>query len=203
MKRKIVGMFVCMLLITTILPLTVMAGDEQHPEIKDIAGDAFGYIDINSIWFFENKTTPEFLYVSMKINGPREYVPQQTFAVMWTYKNIEYACALGVGFSLNHWLNFDIVIGPHDNQIIPINGTYNFETGIITWKIPKSIIGNPQTGDVLMSTWSNAFRRLGFLGRIGFTRTYLDLIILLVFGNNMWDFAPNIGEYGLDYAIQY
>ena len=50
MKRKIVGMFVCMLLITTILPVTVMAGDEQHPEIKDIAGDAFGYIDINSIY---------------------------------------------------------------------------------------------------------------------------------------------------------
>jgi hypothetical protein len=55
----------------------------------------------------------------------------------------------------------------------------------------------------LTGTWSNAFRRLGFLGRIGFTRTYLDLIILLVFGNNMWDYAPNIGEYGLEYVIQY
>ena len=203
MKKKILGLFVCMLLVTTILPITVMAGDEQHPEIRDNAGDAFGYIDINSVWFFENKETPEFLYVSEKINGPREYVPQQTFAVIWTYKNIEYACVLGAGFSVNRWLNFDVTIGPHDNEIINVNGTYNFETGIITWKIPKSIIGNPQTGDVLTGTWSNAFRRLGFIGRIGFTRNILDMIIFFVFGNNMWDYAPDAPGYGLDYIIQY
>jgi hypothetical protein len=104
---------------------------------------------------------------------------------------------------LNRWLNFDVSIGPHDNEIINVNGTYNFETGIITWKIPKNIIGAPQAGDVLTNTWSNAFRRLGFIGRIGFTRTALDIIILLAFGNNMWDYAPEKGEHGLDYIIQY
>jgi hypothetical protein len=206
MRKKILGIFVCMLLITTILPITAMAGDEQNPEITDITGDAFGYIDIKSVWFFENKETPEFLYVSMKINEPKHFVPQQTFAVFWTYNNIEYSVGLGVGFSFVKWESFDVVIYDdqhHDAEIIPINGTYDIDTGIITCEIPKAIIGYPQTGDVLTHTWSNAFRRLGFIGRIGFTRTFLDLIILLVFNNNMWDYAPERGEHGLDYIIQY
>jgi hypothetical protein len=204
MRKKIIGVFVCMLLITTILPLSALAGDEENPEITDVAGDAFGYIDINSVWFFEKEETPEFLFVSMKINEPSKIVPQQTFAVFWTYNNIEYSCGLGVGFSFDDWQNFDVV-KYYDNkvEIIGINGTYNLETGIITCEIPKAIIGNPKTGDVLTDTWSNAFRRLGFIGRIGFTRNVLDLIMLLVFGNNMWDYGPNRGEHGLDYVIQY
>ena len=203
MRKKIIGILICMLLTTTILPMTAFAGDPENPEITDPTGDAFGYIDINSVWFFEKEVTPEFLYVSEKINGPSNFVPMQTFAVFWTHKNIEYACVLGIGFRLDHWKSFAAVIGNNDDEIIDVNGTYNFETGIITWEIPKDIIGNPQAGDVLKDTWSNAFRRLGFIGRIGFTRTALDVFILLVFGNNMWDYAPAKGEHGLDYIIEH
>jgi len=32
MKSKIVGIFVCMLLITTIIPITASAGDPENPE---------------------------------------------------------------------------------------------------------------------------------------------------------------------------
>lgn len=203
MKKKIIGLFVCMLLITTILPITVLAGDEENPEITDTKGDAFGYIDINSVWFFEKEETPEFLFVSMKINEPSKFIPQQTFGIFWKHKNIEYSCGLGLGFSFKDWKHFDMIKYNDKVEIIEINGTYNLETGIITCEIPKAIIGNPQTGDVLTDTWSNAFRRLGLIGRIGFTRSVLDAIILLVFGNNMWDYAPERGEYGLDYIIQY
>jgi hypothetical protein len=43
-----------MLLVTTILPITVMAGDEQNPEIQDTPeNDVFPYLDIISAWFFE------------------------------------------------------------------------------------------------------------------------------------------------------
>jgi hypothetical protein len=206
MKIKIVGIFICMLLITTILPITALAGDEENPEITDTIGDAFGYIDVDSVWFFEKEETPELLFVSMKINSPSENKFQQTFAVFWIHKNIEYSCGLGVGFSFDDWKRFDVIIYDdkhHDAEIIEVNGSYNLDTGIITCKIPKAIIGNPQTGDVLTDTWSNAFRRLGLIGRIGFTRTVLDALLLLVFGNNMWDYAPERGEYGLDYSIQY
>ena len=51
---------------------------------------------------------------------------------------------------------------------------------------------------------SNAFRRLGILGRIGFSRPLLDSIVFKLYGNFLWDHAPdNYGEYGRDYVIQY
>jgi hypothetical protein len=83
-------------------------------------------------------------------------------------------------------------------------GAYDKSTGIITWKIPKEIIGNPGPGDVLTKTNSTGFQRFGLLGRIGFSRPIIDLLTKRVFGNSLWDNAPdNPDEYGLDYIIQY
>jgi hypothetical protein len=72
MKKKIVGIFVCILLITTILPITAMAGDEQNPEVKDRTRDVklfglftlfpqslFTYVDIVSAWMYEEEDHPE------------------------------------------------------------------------------------------------------------------------------------------------
>ena len=205
--KKIMGIIVFLCLIIPIIPVssTIFPNLIEDPQITDASGDAFGYIDIDSIWFFEKEDTPEFLYVSMKINGPSEFTFQQTFAVFWKCKDIQYSCGLLMGFSLAAWKQFNVIIydDKRYDEIIDVNGTYDFETGVITWMIPKEIIGNPQAGDVLTDTWSNAFRRLGLIGRMGLTRTVLDMIILLVFGNNMWDYAPDRGGYGLDYVIEY
>ena len=72
----------------------------------------------------------------------------------------------------------------------------------ITWEVPKEFIGEPGEDDVLTNTWSNVFRRLGFIGRIGLTRVILDNFIFRFFGNSMWDHAPD-SDYGMDYTIQY
>ena len=40
MKKGIYCLFVCMLLITTFLPITAIAGDEKNPEIQDTSVDA-------------------------------------------------------------------------------------------------------------------------------------------------------------------
>jgi hypothetical protein len=67
MRKKIIGLFVCMLLITTILPITAMAGDENDPEISDTTGDARMNVDIQKAWFFEDPATPEYLYITLKV----------------------------------------------------------------------------------------------------------------------------------------
>ena len=83
-------------------------------------------------------------------------------------------------------------------------GTYDKSTGIITWKIPKDIIGNPEPNDILTKTWSNAFQRYGILGLMGFSRPIIGMFFLKFFNNSLWDFAPNNSdEYGLNYIIQY
>jgi hypothetical protein len=210
MRKKILGLFVCMLLITTILPMTVIAGDEEHPEIKDVAGDAFGYIDINSVWFFEKAETPQFLFVSMKINKPVLYKIQQTFAVQWEYNGLIYGCGHFIFINILGLQNWDA--GQYDNSapyggpnyLSIDNGTYDLSTGIMTFKIPKEIIGDPKPGDVLTKTRSIAFQRPGFLGMIGFSRPMIEVFAELIFGNSLWDNAPDRSdEYGLDYIIQY
>jgi hypothetical protein len=65
MKKKIVGIFICTLLITTILPITgtILAGDEEDPEIVDEPDDdVFDYLDIISAWFYEKEEEPDYLF---------------------------------------------------------------------------------------------------------------------------------------------
>lgn len=195
---------------TTILPITAQAGDEENPEITDTLGDAFGNIDMKSIWFFEKSEEPNYLFVSMKINEPKLYKIQQTFAVFWEYNGIEYGCGLFIGLYILGWELWDAgeyinsAPGGGPNYFEIDKGTYDKTTGIITWKIPKEIIGKPTPGDVITKTWSNAFQRYGFLGLIGLTRPIIDMLAKIVFGNSLWDYAPNRSdEFGLDYIIQY
>jgi hypothetical protein len=190
--------------------MTAIAGDEEHPEIKDTMGDAFGNIDINSVWFSEKTEEPNYLFICMKINQPNLNKIQQTFAVFWEYNNIEYACGLFIGlhtigwesWSAGEYINSAPGGGPNCYEID--KGTYEKSTGIITWKIPKAIIGNLSAGDVLTKTWSNAFQRFGFLGLIGFSRPIIEIFAELIFGNSLGDHAPdNPDEYGLNYILQY
>jgi hypothetical protein len=210
MKTKIVGIFVCMLLITTILPITAIAGDEENPEITDTIGDAFGNIDINSVWFSEKTEEPNYLFICMKINQPNQNKIQQTFGVGWEYNGIVYGCSLFIGLhiiGLEAWDSGEYINsapGGGPNYLSIDKGTYDKSTGIITWKIPKEIIGNPDPGDVLTKTQSTAFQRPGFLGLIGFSRPMIEIFAEILFGNSLWDNAPDrSNEYGLDYIIQY
>ena len=209
MKNKIISSIIGIFLLSSI---NVLAGNINDPEITDSTGDAFGYLDIHSVWFFEDENEPEYLFVSMKINEPSYYKFQQTFAVFWEYENEIYACGLHLGFGLfDDWEHYGAGKyvnrapggGPEYNNNINI-GDYNIDGGVITWRIPKEIIGNPQKDEILTNTWSNAFRRLGFLGRIGFSRPILDSIVYIALGNSLWDHAPdNYDEYGRDYIIKY
>ncbi len=207
--KKIIGIFIFILLTTTVLPMTAMAGDEENPEISDYMGDAFGNIDINSVWFSEKSDESNYLFVHMKINNPQQNKIQQTFAVFWEYNGIQYACGFFIGLhiiGLELWTAGEYnnkAPGGGSNYIEIDEGTYDKSTGIITWKIPKEIIGEPTPGDVLTKTWSNAFQRYGLIGLFGFTRPIIDALISMVFGKSLWDYAPNLDKYGLDYIIQY
>ena len=69
MQKKIVPILVSMLFIFSTISITVFAGSEEDPEIEDEIGDAFGYIDIQAVWFYEKSDEPDILYVCMKINN--------------------------------------------------------------------------------------------------------------------------------------
>jgi hypothetical protein len=197
MKKKIICIFVLTLLITTILPITgtVIAGDEENPEIVDVTGDTdLGFLDIESAWFYENADEPDYLFTALKINDLKEAF-NAVFSIRWAYNDVVYVSGLSTYYYKDkefrsglrqratywQWKNMPECIGVFDQN-----------TDIITWKILKSNIGNPQKGDVLTNTEASAVA--------GFPLSFIYFFT----GKDYRDFAPDdYGDYGQDYIIQY
>ena len=78
MRKKIIGIILFMLLTTTLLPITALAGDPENPEITDTIGDARAYLDIEKAWFYEDPSTPEMLYTTIKLTRPSSHPLQTT-----------------------------------------------------------------------------------------------------------------------------
>ena len=193
--KKIIVVFICTLLLTIILPMAVNAGDETNPEIVDDVGDTpLSLLDIDSAWFYEIEDEPEYLFTSMKILFLKENY-NAVFSIRWSYDGNEYAAGVntftfrdtifrcGQPKNANYW---------QWKSMPKCEGLIDIENGIITWKIPKSSIGDPKPGDVLTNTKANAVP--------GFPLSFLYFILQFDYR----DFAPdNYGEYGLNYIIEF
>lgn len=157
---------------------------------------SFEFMDITSAWFFENETQPDYLFVAIKIKD-LEYTPLRAiYSIRWmfnekhygaschTYSNGEFKWfAAGQIFGLlDNWAYKKGLIKDISDCMIDI------EKNIITLKIPKNIIGNPNPGDVLTET--SAWTGLRFISEI-FTYPFG--------GELVKDPAP----YGSEYIIQY
>ncbi len=220
MKKKIIGIFVCMLLITTILQITTMAGDENDPEIRDNLNDQFGalvefptrirtrialallqmnsfdFIDINSAWFYENEFESDYLYAALKLNDLSIISQDAIYSVHWTFNGVAYSvgshlynngqyssCFVGLDKWFNNkWQNAEV--------------TYDFDRNIVTFKMDKKFIGDPQPDDILMKTF--AWTALRF--------NVQALCLLFSDGELVKDCAPfleNNEVYGRNYQILY
>ena len=226
MKRKIVGIILMLILISSSLTLSVNAGSEENPEIEDETGECHRSIDIESAWFFEKPDEPGYLYVNMKLTN---------------YKI--FRIGLGQDFSVNFKINnesyhvthqFPVVVYPlsyytltHEIRNVSItwddyliNGHVNKIKGIISCKVPKSLIGNPESGDLVTHISVHSFYFLYMLSRLmiptiimqKFNISWYDLYVsgipilkkfsnyfIHVFGYSM-DFT---GTSDKDYIIQY
>jgi hypothetical protein len=220
MKRKIIGLFVCALLITTILPLTAMAGDENDPEITDNQDDQFGalleyptrirtrialtllqidsfdFVDINSAWFYENESESGYLYAALKLKDLSVNPQRAIYTIHWKCNGVPYAvwshlynngqnCTSSVG--VDRRFNYRW----HDAEV-----TYDFNRSIITFKMDKKNIGDPQPGDTLIKTFAWTALRFNFE----------PLSLLFSDGELVKDAAPfieNNTDYGRNYQILY
>jgi len=206
MMKKIVGIFISMLLITTTLSATVMAGDEEHPEIEDeIEDDVFGYLDIISAWFYEQEDLPDYLFIGLKLKEINTKPFKQHLTVHWEYNGIPCAAMMSVGYQGFQEVNYSAGWGHgfwFQEHYQSIEGNYDEETGIINMKIPKIFIKDPQKGDVFTNTYALTFQRFGFIGRMGFDRAILQFILFKISDLERSDIGPNQG-YGENYILQY
>jgi hypothetical protein len=220
MKRKIVGILVCMLLLTT--TFSVMAGDEEDPEIIDdeeedfdIFGPLMQYqllqrffarynifkisdydaIDIVTSWIYENSDEPEYLYASVKVKNLAYVGQRAVFSVHWSYGGKNWGVGAHAHTNGQFLSCFSGESRTRNNYEAEV--TLDFEGNIITFKLRKDTVGNPQPGDILTETWAWTCLRFAFQP------------LSWIFGGEMAkDYAPGLTEtgaadYGRDYEIQY
>lgn len=194
MNIKIIGIFVCVLLIANIIPVAVMAGDEEDPEITDELNDTgLDKLDIISVWFYEKLSEPEFLFISMKIKNLDEKI-NAVFSVTWFYNGVKYVSGLDTFFYRANVFRSGLYQRATHRRWVSMpecDGTYDVDANIITWKVLKENVGDPQKDIVLTKTRASAV--LGFP---------LSLLLFLIVDYR--DFAPSIvTDYGMDYIINY
>ncbi len=209
MNKIIIGIVFYTLLI--LLPTTVEAGSRDDPEITDDSGDARAYLDIKKAWLYEDQNNPDFLYTIIELTKSSIIPPKQHLVVSWMMNGEYYASMCAIGYNIGFWIEYVSIIrrgtyGDPEPQILAITGKINFNDGMVTCKIPKSTIGNPQPGDVLTRTYSTCFQRFGLWGRLGFSPVFRFLIFDVLGAWEVEDIAPDTlheQEYGREYGIQY
>jgi hypothetical protein len=87
MKRKIIGITLMLILISSSFTLFANAGSEKNPELEDETGECLRTIDIKSVWFFEKPDEPEYLYVNMKLANYKIFRIGQSFSVYFKINN--------------------------------------------------------------------------------------------------------------------
>ena len=205
MKRKILGVFVCTLLIATILPITgtVIAGDENDPEIVDdendvigpngniITGSRFNHIDVISAWFFEKQNEPEYLFTSLKVINLRPSITT-VYEIFWRYNDIGYGTIISNSLAsifFSRLFSRAMLLDFTNLEISEISYSIDRKNNIITFKTPKELIGNPQSGEKLTNTMAWTSVQFGYL--------------LSPNTHFIWqDRGPDSGT-GSDYIIQY
>jgi hypothetical protein len=206
MQRKILTILVCMLFIFTIIAVNVFAGSEEDPEIIDIEeDDVYSYLDIISAWFYEDENEPDYLFTALKIKDIDKTKTKQHLVVKWEHNGIHCSAGLYIGYDEDFWLSYQAGYGHgfwFQEHYQEIDGDLDEEKGIITCKIPKNIINNPEKDDILTKTRASAFQRFGFIGRLGFDRWFIQSLIIIFTGKSTGDYAPNEDD-GRDYIIKY
>ena len=206
MRNKIFAILISMLFIFTILSVNVFAGSEEDPEITDEEeNDVQENFNIISAWFYEKEAEPDYLYTALKLKNIDTTKTKQHLVIIWEHEGVHCSAGLYIGYDEDYWLSYEAGYGhgfwfqEHYQQI---EGEFDQETGIITCKIPKNLINEPDKGDILTKTRASAFQRFGFIGMLGFDRWFIRSLIFIITGKSANDFAPNDG-YGRDYIIQY
>jgi len=168
MRNKIVDIFVCMLLITTVLPITALAGGPENPEVVDRIRDVklFGvitiplqmqykYADIVAAWLHEESLTPEYLFVSLQLRDLNEKTEslEAIYDVDLTWNNNRFIAMLHINPEGIHpfWVGRYLDESNDIAQWFECEGTVDIKTNVITWLVPKEVMGNPSKGSIITS----------------------------------------------------
>ena len=184
---------------------TILAGDENDPEIVDPEDDvllfALAYVpilnpfckhvDVVSGWFHESSDDPDILYATLKLN---EYKPCRllvVYSLFWSYNNTSYAAFAMIARGNDYLVGIQV----QETNFIEVTDFYsiNPNNNTITFAIAKEFIGNPEPGHFLENPFA--------LGAIRFVSESLADLLMHIVNSNILVADLTFG--GSDYTIQY
>lgn len=164
MNRKVFACLIFALLMIMLTPIVTQAGDPEKPEVIDRIRDVklFGfltipfqqeykYVDIVAAWFCEETTNPDYLYVCLQLRDLLERTEEleAIYDVFWSDNthNGFIACVhvnpTGVrSFIIGESTDAD----DYMEKWTECEGLLDAENDILTWIVPKQLIGDPPIG---------------------------------------------------------
>jgi|GEM_PF-2331825 len=176
MRRKYGVLIVVMLLMSLSLSFVAQSGSEQEPEVIDKKFDVklfgtipflpqfwFKNVDFQSVWFYEEQTEPQSLYIVMKVRDLKmsSQIYDYIYVVDWIYDNVSYGASVHLlpeGFT-------PFIVGTLDedgNDYIDYSvcqGSFDENQDTITWKIQKQDIGGPSVGEMFSDIFPSTHLR--------------------------------------------
>jgi len=158
--KKIIGILVCALLVVTLFPISIIAGNSDGPEVEDRIRDVklFGFlglvpqfllkhVDVVAAWFSEDSENPDDLSITLELRDfeSQTRMLQAVYVVEWSYNNNHYGVAVhtdpqGIG---------DFLVGKSEDGDSIFDrwdicyGTHDEDSNTITWTVSKETVGNP------------------------------------------------------------
>jgi hypothetical protein len=164
-------------------------------------------VDIQKAWFFEDPATPEYLYITLKVTYlETNYRGTLLLDVYWKMNTVNHFVYAGLGLYMSNEIGTANFVTGHPWKIkyTNITGSLDVKNNTITYIIPKSLIGNPQKGDILTKTHAIASQRTPFMEKLGWDAFFITRINRILGSlSKCWiDSAPG-NDFGRDYIIQY
>jgi len=184
--KKIIVPCICIMLVITIAPLAASKEIENEFEKDDLKFDVFHsirflrkngkilsalfqswnpvwqiflkHLDIVSFSIYEDSNDPESLFAKMEIRDFKYSERRTCYGIYWTHEGTDYYVCTNTHTQGEKVGSIAGYFGEDGTDfIVPVNGEINEEESILTWVIPKDIIGNPEAGDQLVEIHANTY----------------------------------------------
>jgi hypothetical protein len=119
------------------------------------------HLDIVSFSIYEDTEESEFLHANMKVRDFSYSKLRSSYVIYFTFDSVCYY--LGASSHTNgEFVSFTAGYFKEDGSghFTEIEGEINEEESLISWKVPKEKIGNPDVGDEFVSIHANTFLTL-------------------------------------------
>lgn len=177
--RKICEILVCALVVATLIPLGVIAGNSDGPEVEDRIRDvkAFGlfrvfpqnlfkHIDVVSAWFYENIDNPDDLYISLRLREIKEatHILEAIYLVSWLHNNNFFITGVHVfpwgieEYYIGISMDGDSIV----DDIFNCEGICDFTENTFTWRVSKDVLGNLESGSSIYDIHPRAYLRFPY-----------------------------------------